>query len=380
MTTDTRYTFSLIRERMRQHPRPVLDFAYGNLGEPVPAEVLELVRGQPESMLERCPRSEMAGFAEDAAALLADELGVRVLPTSILATPGGRAAMSGLAAVSIEPGASVLVTEPGYPAFARVASQQHAALRAVPLDPGRGFEPDLSGLGQGEAPLSVVGLNYPNNPTGAVPSEVALRRIRLHTEAATLWFNDATYAFLCHAERPFSILHTAWPDGTSPRAVELYTLAKQFALGPLAVAFLAGDEETIAAVRDYGEFATAPLSTLHVKVARACLAAREEIRRTREAVGERLQRLRLVLDGLGFETFPVDGGLYQLVRAPSVISDHPVSTAAEAADCLLSDYDLAVVPWDSPPHAFLRFSSQYLDDELTRLEALRGMIVSTCHV
>ncbi|MFA9453178.1 MAG: aminotransferase class I/II-fold pyridoxal phosphate-dependent enzyme [Candidatus Aminicenantaceae bacterium] len=39
----------------------------------------------------------------------------------------------------LEPGDGVVVTEPGYPAFARVAAHRHCRVYSVPLDPAADF-------------------------------------------------------------------------------------------------------------------------------------------------------------------------------------------------------------------------------------------------
>jgi aspartate/methionine/tyrosine aminotransferase len=62
--------------------------------------------------------------------------------------------------------------------------------------------------------------------------------------------------------------------------------------------------------------------------------------------------------------------MYILCRVPSSIGQRPVADAGEAAEVLLTELGVAVVPWEVPPHSYLRFSARYLDEEL---EALRGL-------
>ena len=47
-----------------------------------------------------------------------------------------------------------------------------------------------------------------------------------------------------------------------------------------------------------------------------------------------------------------------------------MADAAEAAQLLLSAHGVAVVPWEVPPHAYLRFSAQYLEEDLDGLSEL----------
>jgi aspartate/methionine/tyrosine aminotransferase len=87
---------------------------------------------------------------------------------------------------------------------------------------------------------------------------------------------------------------------------------------------------------------------------------------------DRLARLGDALDRLGFEVFPARAGMYLLCRAPSTIGGLPVENASAAAELLLSEHGVAVVPWEVPPHGYLRFSGMYLAEELDALRDLAG--------
>jgi aspartate/methionine/tyrosine aminotransferase len=280
-------------------------------------------------------------------------------------------AMSALGAALLEHGDAVLVTEPTYPVFARIASQLHAEVLAARLDPERDFAPDLEGFAVDRRGLvRIVALNYPNNPTGSLLSPVARVELERRLDSETVWFNDATYAPLTYDGPPFSLFSAGATPTEGCRAVELHSLVKIFALGPLSTAFLVGDETVLARVREYSEFVWSPMSSLQVRVARLCLEDAQHIRTVRDATQERLARLREVLEALGFEVFPARAGMYLLCPVPSAIGGRSVKDAAEAAELFLAQYGVAVMPWEVPPHRYLRFSGMYLADEL---EALRQL-------
>jgi aspartate/methionine/tyrosine aminotransferase len=77
-----------------------------------------------------------------------------------------------------------------------------------------------------------------------------------------------------------------------------------------------------------------------------------------------------MLTALGFETLPSESGMYIVCRVPSAIGGRPVSGAGAAAEILLEEHNLAVVPWEVKPHEYLRFSGQYSDEDLQGLAAL----------
>jgi hypothetical protein len=56
-----------------------------------------------------------------------------------------------------------------------------------------------------------------------------------------------------------------------------------------------------------------------------------------------------------------------------------VSSAGEAAELLLADHGIAVVPWEIQPTGYLRFSAQYRTEDLEALAELgrRGPLASS---
>jgi len=367
-----RYPIAAIRQRIREHDGPVLDFAVGRYREDPPDAVLELIRREAEpGLLTPCGQDDLDAFADAVVAMLDRIYGLRMASGSILPVPGGRTALSLLASALIRPSDEIAVVEPAYPAFVRIVSQIGARVRSVPLDPGRGFVPDERPLEPdtvGE--LGFVALNFPNNPTGAAPPAEVLAGFLKRFGPGTIVFNDATYGPLTYDRPPWSILTEAASLAGELRLVELHSMAKLFATGPLPVSFLVGDEGLIEALREFSEFAWSPQSALHVKVARICLEDPDRLEEARAFYRNRMAKLRATLLELGFEPYPAPAGMYILCPVPTSVGQRPVVDAGEAAEVLLTELGVAVVPWEVAPHSYLRFSARYLDEEL---EALRGL-------
>jgi len=368
----TRYPIAAVRERVRQHGRPVLDFAVGPHRELPPTALLDMLRNVDDWWLRTpCSRDELDAFSDAAAVMLRRIYGVDAPPSAIMPVPGGRTAMSFLASTVIRPGDDVAVAEPAYPAFARVAHQIHARVHSVPLDPERGFEPAANSLTAEEAAeVSFVALNYPNNPTGAVISDQALGEFLGRFGPGTIVFNDATYGPLVFDQPPWSVLAGARSLTDRFRFVELHSLAKLFALGPLSVAFFVGEQGIIAELGEYAEYAWSDQSSLEMKVALTCLEDGDRFDAMRAIYADRLDRLGVVLSELGFEPFPAASGMYIVCRTPSAIGGRPVADAGEAAVVLLKNHNVAVVPWEVHPTSYLRFSSQFSEEDLAALAAL----------
>jgi aspartate/methionine/tyrosine aminotransferase len=303
--------------------------------------------------------------------MLAEIYGLRVESPAILPVAGGRTALSLLGWGLIRPSDEVAVAEPAYPAFLRIVSQIGARVRSVPLDPDRGFVPDDGSLdGEAARAVKLVALNFPNNPTGAAPSAEVLEGFLGRLAPETIVFNDATYGPLTYDRSPWSLLVEAAPMAGGRRLVELHSVAKLFATGALPVSFLVGDETLVAALRELSEFAWSPQSALQIRVARACLEDLDRLAAARELYRGRMARLREALLALGFEPYPAPAGMYILCRVPSSVGGRAVADAGAAAEVLLSEHGVAVVPWEVAPHSYLRFSARYLDEELEAFRAL----------
>jgi LL-diaminopimelate aminotransferase len=292
------------------------------------------------------------------------------VPTSaVLPVPGGRTAISLLGTILIRAGDRVVTTTPGYPVVDRVAAWHGAGVTAVSLDSEAGFSPRLEQLPEpGE--IRLLALNYPNNPTGAVLGHDRLAELMTRVAPTTVVFNDASYGPLTYGARPWSLLGQGAATDRGVPLLELHSLSKLYGVGAIPVAFLVGEEERIAAMRQYSEFAWSDPSALLLRVAMRCLDDTDHLDRTRTACRKRLTRLDNVVRTLGFAPYPVHAGMYLLCRAPRAVAGAPAATAAAAADLLLDRFGLAVVPFDVRDAAYLRFSASYLAEDLDALAAL----------
>ncbi|MFQ6006618.1 MAG: pyridoxal phosphate-dependent aminotransferase [Woeseia sp.] len=367
-----RYPFTLIKEKLAARRGEALDFAIGRRRIRLPESIDKWIRANVGLAMKPADNVDIKGFTEAASDLLRREYSVYIGPERILPTPGARAAMSAIIACVLEPGDGVLITEPGYPAFARLAIHRHANIHKVILDPEHGFAPDLgSAFAGGAAPARMIALNYPNNPTGATLSTESISLLRGVAGTGTTVFNDATYGPLVYDHHPTSLLHNDNFQDSQTELVELHSFSKLFPIGPVAVSFLAGSETTMRSISTYSEFAWSAPSVLQLQATTLCLRDSARLRELRKFFPAQLERLRQTLINVGFEPYPAAAGVYSICRIPARIGGKVVHTATEAAGRLLHDFDLAVVPWDTPRHSYLRFSSLYEPEDLERLAGLR---------
>ena len=364
----SRYPFAVIKEKLHARRDEITDFAIGARRLTLPPELTEWLHSNPDLALRPASPDTVSEFKDAAASLLQQEYGVSLDHDQIVPMPGGRVAMTAIAACMLQPGDNVLVTEPGYPAFARLASHWHAGVCSVPLDPAQNFAPDLSVISAQELEKTrVFSLNYPNNPTGAVLSAAAQKAILdAAAQVGALVFNDNVYGPLTYATRPTSLLGCS----SNVECIELHGLTKLYPLGPQGASFLAGSRATMRKISTYAEFAWSPKSALKIQATTWCfrdVGGRAKIKSFFQA---QLKVLHQVLIDIGFEPYPVPAGIYALCRLPRSIGGRTVTTAEEAAVILMDEFDLAVVPWDPAPNHYLRFTSMYQPEDLERLRGL----------
>lgn len=361
-----RYPFALIKEKLHQRRGEVADFAIGARRVPLAEELNAWIHENPGLGLRAASPDEVAQFREAAVDYLNQEYQVTLDETQIVPVPSGRVGMSAFIACVVQPGTGVLVTEPGYPAFARMARHRNANVHTVLLDPEHEFAPDISALAAPDAAsIRVIALNYPNNPTAAVigPDTRAFIEQAARQSNASI-FNDAVYGPLIYEGASHCLLSNAPPDID---LVELHSLTKLYPLGPLSGSFLAGSRTSISEIATYSEFAWAPMSALQIRATTWCLRDTGGRRSIRDFYANQLAGLRDTLTAAGFDPYPTPSGIYALCKVPAEMAGRPIGSAAEAANILLDEFDIAVVPWDVSGMRYLRFCSMYMQEDLQRL-------------
>ena len=157
--------------------------------------------------------------------------------TEVIPTQGSKEAIFHLPQVVAGRGDRVVVTTPGYPVAARGALFAGAEVVALPLDPARGWQPDLDAVDWDG--VALLWLNHPNNPTAATATPALYKRAAALARAHDFVLaSDEAYSELWFAgERPVSALQLA--DRTN--VVVFNTLSKRSSMPGYRSGFAAGD-------------------------------------------------------------------------------------------------------------------------------------------
>ena len=158
-------------------------------------------------------------------------------PEDVLAFAGAEEAMFWALQLLAEPGEHVVVTVPNYQALETVPRAAGVEVTGVLLDERDGWRLHLDEVEAALRPTTrVVAVNFPNNPTGAVPDAATFAAlVELCEERGIRLFSDEVYRGL--ELDPARTLPQA--ADLSPTALSLNVLSKSYGLPGLRIGWLA---------------------------------------------------------------------------------------------------------------------------------------------
>jgi histidinol-phosphate aminotransferase len=194
--------------------------------------VLECLKQLPVEQLAKYPEREPVE------AQIAEFL--KVTPRETLLTNGVDEGIHLLCQTYIEPGDEVLIVVPTYSMYRIYAMASGAKVVSIPPDPDFQF-PHQAVLNRITPRTRLIAIANPNNPTGAVASQDALREIARFAAGAAVLVDEAYFEFygetMLHAIREFGNLFVA------------RTFSKAYGLAGLRIGVLVANAEQMRAIR-----------------------------------------------------------------------------------------------------------------------------------
>ncbi len=137
-----------------------------------------------------------------------DEFGADVDPQRVLVTAGASGALLLACAALVDPGAAVLMTDPGYPCNRHFVAAFDGVPRALPVGPATRFQLDAAAVRAHWADdVRGVLLASPSNPTGtSLPFDELARVVDAVRERGGFTIVDEIYLGLSYGGRPRSAL------------------------------------------------------------------------------------------------------------------------------------------------------------------------------
>ena len=235
-------------------------------------ELLEL-SGDADGVLRRL-RGTWLGYGDivgsprlrDAIAAL---YGDRIGPDDVLTANGAIGANFLALYALVEPGTTVVSVQPTYQQLFSVPESLGADVHVVRLREEDGYQPDVDAIrAAADERTTLIVLNNPNNPTGALIDEPLLREIVEVAREHDAWlFCDEVYRKLEHE-----------PGTTAPSVADIYekgvssgSMSKSYSLAGLRTGWVAGPAEVVQRCLDVRDYTTISAGVLDDALAAVAL-------------------------------------------------------------------------------------------------------------
>lgn len=318
---------SRMRESALARGQAVLDMGVGNPDgrppEPAVEALVDAVRAQ-QPNVHRYPGFDgLLGVRRAVAEWYGRRFNVLLDPQrEVLPLIGSKEGLYHLMQAYLDPGDTVLIPSPCYPAYLGAARLCEAQIVEVPLRESNAFRIDLRDIPPDAARAAkLLLLNYPNNPTGAVCTRADYRdAVAFCRDFDLLLVSDLAYSELSLTqEAPHSVLEL---PGAREQAVELQSLSKSHNMAGWRIGFCVGNPDVVAALRrlksnvDFGVFQAVQMG------AEAALRGDDRgVVALRRAYSARAEQLCAGLRRMGWPATPPPATMYVWTRIPAGYGD-----------------------------------------------------------
>jgi LL-diaminopimelate aminotransferase len=346
----------------------VISLAIGDPVEPTPAPIIEaLAEAARDPENHRYPTDEewgMKSLREEVCKWYGDRYESELdADEECLILIGSKEGIHHFGMAMINPGDTVLVTDPGYPGYKPSIWFSEAEPYAVPMSAEHNFLPDLDSI-----PADVVKkasafyLNYPNNPTGAVATPEFLKKLVdwAKVNDIAIAYDNPYIDIVFDGEKPLSIMSI---EGAKDVAVEFNSFSKPFNMTGWRLGMAVGCPTIIKAMAqvksntDSGVFNAVQYAG--IKALQTC---GPEIDKMLEIYARRRKMVVDTLNNdLGWNYTPPKGTFYLWVPVPEGM------TSVECAAMFFEKAHVVVAPgsaYGEFGEGYIRFSLTVEDDRL----------------
>lgn len=370
------YLFMTLRNKIaeaRAKGIDVISLAIGDPVDPTPQPVIDaLCKAAQDPANHRYPTDEewgMLAFRESVSRWYKRRYDVDLNPKNeIVALIGSKEGCHHFGMAVINPGDTVLVTDPGYPGYRPSIWFVDATPYDVPLKEENNYLVDFSSIPSDVAKkASAMFLNYPNNPIGAVATRPFLNDlVAFAKENDIVICYDNPYSEVVYDVERLSFLNA---PGAKEVGIELNSLSKPYNMTGWRIGMACGNPDIVKAIAtskantDSGVFNAVQYAG--IEALENCDA---DIQRMLGVYTARRVKLINTLRDLGWNYDPPKGTFYLWVPVPKGF------TSAEFCDHMLEKCAVVIAPgaaYGKNGEGYVRFSLTIEDSRLD--EALQRM-------
>ncbi|MEO6594427.1 MAG: pyridoxal phosphate-dependent aminotransferase [Planctomycetota bacterium] len=364
--------------RMRQEGLDVVSLGAGEPDFPTPEPIAQAgIRAIEEGNTRYTPAAGTSELRAAGAKWLGRTFGTDYSAEEVMVCAGAKGALHMALDTVVEPGDSVLVLAPhwvSYPALIRIADGVPVVLPAVP---DLGFVHPAAAIAAAAMQHRAKGiiLNFPNNPSGAVPTRAQVQSFVDVAKEHGMWIlSDEIYATLLY-DGATHVSPAVLPGGRE-RTILVNGFTKSHTLTGWRTSFMAAPRPIIdAACRIQSQVLGNPCTISQAATLAACEQPLpdEQTRRMR-AFDERRRYLVAGIAGIpGLALTAPRGAFYALVDARKICAQRRIDDIV-VCEQLLDEHMLAAVPGSAfaiPGFVRLSYaaSMEQLQMAVTRLRA-----------
>jgi len=327
--------------------RKIIGLSAGDPDFATPRPILEAaLQAMQDGLTHYAPSRGLPELRQAAALKLERDNGVVYDPhREILVTHGGVHAYYAALQTLLNPGDEVLIPDPTWATHVNVVTMLRGRAVRVPAPAENGFIPPIEAWERALTPQTrLMVINYPANPTGAVPSREYLAQLQELAARHRLWVvSDEVYENLFYTdERPASA--GSFP-GAKARTILVGSLSKTYAMTGWRVGYLAAPAEVVENALKAGQNSITCVAPFVQKAAAFALSdpgIQEEAAGMRRAYAHRRALVLKIAEQAGespVRVNPPQGAFYffldlRLLKRPSL----------EMCEQILDEIGVAVLP------------------------------------
>jgi LL-diaminopimelate aminotransferase len=266
------------------------------------------------------PFDGMKDFREAIARWYRERFGVDLDPVDeVLPLIGSKEGIAKFFLSHLDPGDVAMVTSPCYPAYIGAVGISDGTLYEVPLREPSHFHPELDAIPPDVLKkATLILINYPNNPTGAVETRELYQRVfDFACRNDLVVVSDIAYAELS-LEPTYRAMSFLEIEGAKERSIEFYSFSKTYSMPGWRLGFVVGHRAMIQNLlkiktnMDFGVFMAMQRTGAYV------LSRGDElIQPARETYARRRDAVLTGLDSVGIQASKPLATIYVWARVPS---------------------------------------------------------------
>ncbi|MCY3887708.1 MAG: LL-diaminopimelate aminotransferase [Chloroflexi bacterium] len=343
----------------------VITFGIGDPDLPTPSPILQaLHHAADDPQNHRYPETE--GLSELRAAIAAwykRRFGIDLDPdTEVLPLIGAKEGIAHIALCFIDPGGVALVPNPGYPVYAMGTMFAGGESHFLPLREENNWLPDLDAIpAEVLERATILWINYPNNPTGAVASLAFFEEVVAFAKRHDLVVcHDNAYSEVGYdGYEPPSFLQA---QGAGEVGIEFHSFSKSYNMTGWRIAMAVGNREVINALMRVKSNIDSGIPQAIQRMAIEAISGDQSVTTESAAILERRRdRVVAALLRIGLRVQKPKAGMYVWARVPNGM------TSIDFARRLLEDQAVVVTPgngYGAAGEGYVRLSLTTPDDKL----------------